>query len=260
MAFSIFSDLIQPTKYEVPNAPQLDATQNQLETTQGNAATFAAAKELASQYDDFMAQQFKKAFPQFQGLQESGGDAIAKMLRGELSTGDVAASQRSSAARALGLGTSGSDFGKGLSIYDLGRTQQQQVSQGLAALPGYTAAVQGTKRLFDPSTMFLNPVQRFQQSMINQQNQWNVSNLRNQMAVQPSPGEKALAGFGDTMMNAFGILGSRYISGTGFGQSGFSGAGAEGAANNSAINTSGWTTEGAGMGSGEGVTSTGYSG
>lgn len=247
----------------MPNAPTLDATQNQLETTQGNAATFDAAKELAAKYDEFMAQQFSKAFPQFQALQSEGGDAIAKMLRGELSTGDVAASQRSSAARALGLGTSGSDFGKGLSIYDLGRTQQQVQAQGLAALPGYTSTVAGTKRLFDPSTMFLNPVQRFQQSMINQENQWNVANLRNQMAVQPSPWEKALAGLGDTAMNVGGILGSRYISGTGFGQSGFNaggGAGLEGASNTGGINTSGWTTEGAGMGSGEGVTSTGYSG
>lgn len=225
MAFSFFSDLISPTSYKVPNAPSVDPTQNQLDTVSGNAASFASAKDLAQQYNDFMAgevsKRLKTSFPQFEGLQTSGANDIADLLSGTFSGSDLAARQRSGVAHALGAGTNV----VGTTLRDIGVSQQQAKAQGLAALPGFTSTVLGAKNapLFDFSGTFLSAQQRFSQSIQNQENTWNVQNLRNQMAVQPEPWMKALAGLGDTGMNFGGILGSRALSGTGFPSSSFGG-------------------------------------
>lgn len=228
MAFSFFSDLLSPTSYKLPTAPTVDISGEQLANVQSNAASFSAAKDLAAQYNDFMAQSVAKrlaqSFPQFEGLQSSGAAQIARMLSGQLTSSDAAMSQQASAAKNLGLGTFGSPRGAATNVFDLARTQQQQVTQGLAALPGFTQTVLGAKAapLFDFSNTFMSPQQRIGISMQNAENQWNVANLKAQMDVQPEPWMKALAGLGDTAMNVGGILGSRYIAGTGFGGAGFS--------------------------------------
>ncbi len=204
--FSFFSDLISPTSYKVPPAVNVDPTQNQLDTVSGNSASFASAKDLAQQFNDFQAQQvasrLKASFPQFQGLQDKGAQVIADRLSGKLSTSDAAAVQRSSAAKALGAGTSVA----GTTLRDLGISQYQAESQGLSELPAFTSTVLGAKAapMFDFSSVFLSPQQRWQQSYTNSTNAWNVQNLKNQMSAQPAPWMKAFAGFGDSLLTAAG--------------------------------------------------------
>ena len=188
----------------MPDAVNVDPTQNQLDTVSGNTASFSAAKDLAQQYNDFMANQvaarLKKNFPQFEGLQDAGAQDIADLLAGKLSTSDAAASQRSSAARALGVGGNVA----ATTLADLGISQQRARLAGLSALPSFTSTVLGAKAapMFDFSNVFLSPQQRWQQTYTNKVNAWNVQNLRNQMAVQPAPWAKALAGFGDSLLTA----------------------------------------------------------
>lgn len=203
--FSFFSDLLNPTSYKVPPAPVVSPDQAQMETVAGNTAAFAGAKELAQNFNDFMAQQQAKqlatSMPWLKGLETQGAQTIADRLAGKLSTSDVAASQRSSVARALGMGT---NVG-GTTLRDLGLTQYQAQSSGLAALPGFTqssAAIHRTP-LFDFSNVFLSPQQRWQMNYQNATNSWNVQNLKNQMAAQPAPWMKAFAGLGDTALNLF---------------------------------------------------------
>lgn len=204
--FSVFSDLINPTKYNVPNAPYVDPGAAQLDTIAGNTSAFAGAKDLAASYNDFMAQQqakqLKTSMPWLQGLETQGAQTIADRLAGKLSTSDAAAAQRSSAARALGLGT---NVGA-TTLRDLGLTQYQAQSSGLAALPGFaqsSAAIHRTP-LFDFSNVFLNPAQRWQMNYQNATNQWNVQNLKAQMAAQPDPWMKSLAGLGDSLLTTAG--------------------------------------------------------
>ncbi len=210
MGFSLFTDLITPTRYKIPDAATVDINQEQLANVKSNAETFASAKELAQQYNDFMAEQvsnrLKANFPQFEGLQTAGADVIAKRLAGVLSTSDAAGVQRRSAARSLGLGVAGSPAGGALTLRDLGLSQYQAQSQGLAELGNFTQTVLGAKNapLFDFSNVFMTPQQRIAIQFQNKTNQWNVQNLRNQMAVQPDPWEKALAGFGDSLLTLAG--------------------------------------------------------
>ena len=217
MGFSLFTDLITPTSYSVPSAPQIDTTQEQLDTQTGNLASFNAAKGLASSYNDFMQAQVAKqlqAVPGFTDLSSTMAKNLAAQLRGEISTSDAAASQRSSAARALGLGIGGSQSGAALTARNLGLTQYQVQQNAQAQTPGYLTSMSNLTRapMYDFSNVFLSPMQRISVSQWNKTNQWNVQNLRNQMAVQPAPWERALAGLGDSSMNLGGILGSAYAA------------------------------------------------
>jgi hypothetical protein len=180
----------------------------QLANTQANAAAFAGAKELATQYNDFMQQQVSKRLretvPELEGLEAQASANFAKQLGGELSLSDAAGAQRKSAARALGLGVAGSPAGSALMLRDLGLTQYGVQQQAQQQLPGYLATIAGIKKapLFDFSNVFLSPGQRIGFQFENATRRWNVQNLKNQMAVQPEPWMKSLAGFGDSILDA----------------------------------------------------------
>jgi hypothetical protein len=262
VAFSFFSDLINPTKYDMPDAPVVDVTKEQQNAVQGNLASFDVAKELAQKYNDFMAQQMQdrlaKTQPYLAGLENQIAGNYASQLRGEISTSDAAASQRGSMAKALGLGLGGSQAGGALALRNLGLTQygvQQQAQQGAVNFMGSMKNIKQTP-MFDFSNVFMSSADRVSAQFRNSENAWNVQNQQNQMAAQPEPWMKAFAGLGDTALNVGGILGSNAMARNWGSASMGGGLGAEGAANNG-MSTAGMTVQGAGMGSGEG--STGYS-
>jgi len=261
MPFTFASDLITPTSYKLPDAPTVDINAEQLANTQSNAATFEGAKQLAQEFNDFQSQQvarrLQQNFPQFEGLQTSGAQVIADRLAGRLSSSDASASQRSSAARALGAGTNVA----GTTLRDLGLKQYDAQSQGLSELPGFASTVQGVKGapMFDFSNTFMSPQQRIGISMQNAENKWNVANLKAQMDAQPEPWMKALAGLADTSSNFGGILGSRAMSGTGFGNSGFGRSAGSNAADYANAYESGADMSSFSSGSASGVSESGYS-
>lgn len=207
MAFSLFSDLITPTKYKVPDAPQLDVNAEQLAAISGNTTAFGASKKLATDYNDFMRQQVMKslqAVPGYADLSSTMAKNLAAQLRGELTSSDAAATQRSSAAQALGMGIGGSAAGTALTARNLGLRQYQVQQNAQAQTPGWLSTMANVTRapMYDFSNTFLSPGQRIQASMWNKEQAWNVQNLRNQMSVQPAPWMKALAGFGDSALTA----------------------------------------------------------
>lgn len=222
--FSLFTDLITPTKYRVPDAPTIDINAELTANNAANYTSFQQSKALATDYNDFMRQQVAqslKDIPGYADLSTTLAKNLAAQLRGELSTSDAANVQRSSAAQALGLGIAGSPAGAALTLRNLGLSQYQVQQAAQSQVPGY---LQGMRNLtaapqFDFSSVFLSPAQRIQTSMWNKQNQFNVQNLRNQMAVQPEPWQKALAGFGDSLLTAA----ASYATMGGFG--GFGGGG-----------------------------------
>lgn len=208
MGFSLFTDLITPTKYKIPDAATVDLSGEQLANVESNAASFEAAKGLAEQFNTFMQSQVSKRLREnvheFEGFQAQASANIAKRLRGELSLGDVAAKQRSSVAGTLGRGTAGSPAGTATVLRDLGLLQYGEQKSAEAALPGYLSAIVGLKNapLFDFSNVFMSPAQRIQFQFENKSRAWNVQNLKNQMKVQPEPWQKAVAGFGDSVLDA----------------------------------------------------------
>lgn len=216
--FSLFTDLITPTKYDVPNAPSINLDTLGKDTTAANATTFAGAKGLASDYNAFMRSQVQQALqqgvPGYQGITQQLSANLQSQLRGELTGSDLAATQRASAAQGLGLGLGGSQAGAALSARNIGLRQYQVQQNAQQQAPGYLNTMASLTRapMFDPSTMFMSPMQRAQLSWQNQSAAWNVQNMRNQMAVQPDPWMKALAGFGDSLLTA---AGSYFTMGTG---------------------------------------------
>lgn len=237
--FSLFTDLISPTSYKVPDAPQIDINQEIAANNATNYTSFQQSKQLATDYNAFMREQVAKSLkdiPGFADLSSTLAKNLAAQLRGELSTSDAASVQRSSAARALGLGIAGSPAGAALTARDLGLTQYQVQQGAQAQTPGYLTSMRNLTAApqFDFSSVFMTPAQRIQVSQWNKTNQFNVQNLRNQMAVQPEPWMKALAGFGDSLLTAAGS----YFTMGGFGGTG--GGGANNLGNLGLSNPQGW--------------------
>jgi hypothetical protein len=186
MATTLFEDLLKKAP-DVPDWQNIDPTKVQQDTVAGNLTTFEGAKDLAAKYDDYMVAQMQKrlqaTFPEWSGLEAQGAKVISDRLAGRLSDSDAAASQRGSAARALGLGIAGSPAGSALTLRDLGIKQSQAQSEGLAALPGFASTVSGVKAApkFDFGSVFLSAPQRWQMTFQNQAAKWNQQWLTNQI-------------------------------------------------------------------------------
>lgn len=211
MGFSFFSDLISPTKYDVPDAPNIDVDAEQKASVEGNLSTFRAAKQLAQEFNDYSAKQvqarLKQNLPYMQDMESQIASNLGKRLRGELSLSDAAGVQRQAAASAL---RSGLNVGA-VTARDLGLTQYGLQQQAEQQAPAFMQGMAGLKAspMFDFSSVFMTPAQRIQTQQWNKSQAWNVQNLQNQMDVQPEPWMKAMAGLGD-----FAIGGASQLAGT----------------------------------------------
>lgn len=213
MPFSFFSDLISPTKYGVPDWQDVDAGKIQRDTVTDNAASFEGAKKLATDYNTFMQDQvaaaLKKAVPEFDTLQGQMAKNISAKLKGELPPDVVNNALRTANARAraggFASGVPGS-AGFNLGTRDVLRTSLQQEAEGEAAWSPFVSTVASLKRapMFDFSSVFMSAQDRVNVAMRNQENRWNVANLKNQMEAQPEPWMKAFAGLGDTAATGAG--------------------------------------------------------
>lgn len=200
MSTSFFENLLRE-KPDVPGWQTISPSAVQQENVASNYASFNNAKALAEQYNEFQNSQLMKQLQStgYSTLSPQMTANLSAQLRGELTQSDLANSQRMGAARALGLGISGSQAGAAFNAYNVGKTQyaiqqaaQQQTPQWLATAAGITRAPQ-----FDFSSVFLSPQQRFQMQMQNQEAAWNVKWLQNQVAAQPSGIAWAFAQQGD---------------------------------------------------------------
>lgn len=207
MGFSLFTDLVTPTKYDIPDAPQLDINQELMDNNADNLASFEGAKELASKFNDFssneLMRRLREAVPEFAGLQKQMASNLAAQLRGELTQSDLASAQREGAAGALGRGLSG-QAGAAFNAYNVGKRQFEIQQSAQAQTPEWLRTVTSLTRapMYDFSNVFMTPMQRASLSWQNKTTAWNVQNMKNQMAVQPDPWMKSLAGFGDSLLTA----------------------------------------------------------
>lgn len=201
-SFSFFSDLITPTGYDVPDAPTVDIDEELVSGAKANYASFQESQKLASDFNAFMRAEFAKAVPEFSGLQEQMAKNFSSKLRGEIPQDVADQVARRAAARGLGLGIAGSPAGDSIRLRDLGLTSFQIQSDAEAKLPSWlntVGAIAGPK--FDFANVFLSPAQRIAFQFQNEENKFNVQNLKNQMDAQPEPWMRALAGLGDTVVN-----------------------------------------------------------
>lgn len=235
MSTTLFEDLLK-TKPDVPTWQDINPGQVQRDTISGNIASFSQAKSLAQQYNQFqqnqVLQQLRTAVPEFAPLQAQMAQNLAAQLRGELTASQVAASQRTSAAGALGLGLAGTPAGAAYTARNLGLDQFKLQQSAQAQTPQWLQTVAGLTRspIYDFSSVFLSPVQRFQMQLENQTAAWNVNWLKNQVAAQPSGWAWALAKQGDEDIEMAKQAAISYFSGGMGGGMGGGGGGGIGAA------------------------------
>lgn len=195
MATTITQDLVAALTGRDPKVPQwtdIDPSAVQQETLRGNLATFEGAKQFASSFNDFMREQVAKGLreqvPGYVDLSSTLASNLAAQLRGELTSSDAAAEQRSSVARALGLGLGGSPAGAAFTARNLGLRQYQVQQNAQAQVPGYLNTMAGLTRApaFDFSSLFLTAPQRWQMNYTNQVNRMNQQWLKEQIDSQPN--------------------------------------------------------------------------
>lgn len=80
---------------------------------------------------------YEENVPGFKNIQEQRASLIQDFLAGRLPVDVQASIERSSAARGLGLGISGSPIQRNLTARDLGRTSLDLMNYGLGQVPGY---------------------------------------------------------------------------------------------------------------------------
>lgn len=218
MGFSFFSDLISPTKYDVPKWEDIDAGKEQQKAITDNIASFESAKGLATSYNEFMqgevSKALKKAIPEYDSMTNQMAKNISAKLTGSLPEGVKknleAAVGRTSNAQARRLGITGSPAGFNLGARDIGKTYYEIANEAERSYAPFVSTVASLNKapMFDFSTVFMSAGERANIAMRNQENKWNAQNLQNQMDAQPAPWMKAMAGLGDFGLNlgaAWGI-------------------------------------------------------
>jgi hypothetical protein len=222
---TLFSGASSPT---VPRLPSITLPQQQGQAIAANTASLPASETMASGANLFNEQQIqsmlKLEFPNMASATGNISSNIASETAGQLPADVSQAVWDSGAAKALGLGVGGSGAGADLVAKDLGLTSLQLTEQGLSDAEGW---MKTSASLFEPSmvtaqSMFISPEQQYQATNQQNEQQWNVKWLGNQIAAQGNPLMGALGGLlgsaGDAAASFFtGGLASGALGGGGGG-------------------------------------------
>lgn len=220
------------SKPDVPNFHWTDLVQQQLDTAAGNLGVLPSSEELGSQVNDFMRGERGKTLATIPGLTDIEGQTtkdLSSWLRGELPADVSSAVSRASNARAYAGGYGGSGMGRNLQARDLGLTSLNLMQ---SAVPLGQQYAQNEYRMravpeYDPTSMFLNPMQSAQFNAAQQQQNWQRDWLANQIAAQPEPWQQSImnstqqaGAMGDMMLGSFAGGGLGALGGMGGGMTG----------------------------------------
>lgn len=100
----------------------------------------ALAEKVTEANQGILNKLYKDNVPGFENIQQQRSSLIQDFLAGKLPDDVQSAVERSSAARGLGLGISGSGIGRNLTARDLGRTSLDLMNLGLRETPGFFAS------------------------------------------------------------------------------------------------------------------------
>jgi hypothetical protein len=172
-------------------------TNSQKESIAANQASLPALEKTAGQFNSFNIDQLtsmlNQVIPGFSDTSKKMSGDITSMLSGKL-PGDVTANiENSSAANALMGGYSGSPFQGESLMKDMGVTSLSVMQQGMSTEESWTGLMD---KIFSPgisdvTSMFITPQQMFQDTLANQEHQWNRDWLNNQVTWSGSLGKLA---------------------------------------------------------------------
>ena len=217
------------SKPVVPPWQNISLPQQQGAAIAANSAALPASESLVSSSNSFSQDQISKmleqAIPGYNSIVGSASSNIESMLKGEIPTDVSQAVQTSDAAQAIGGGYAGSGAARNLVARDLGLTSLNLTQQGLSSAQSWISSM---NNIFAPgqlnvSSMFISPQQMFQDTFQNQEQQWNVDWLKNQVKAMPDPTMEAVGqfvgGIGDAAASYFtgGMLGGGMGGGSGGG-------------------------------------------
>ena len=182
---------------KVPTWQNLSLSGSQTGAIGANAASLPGIESLATGVDTFnenqLMQLLNSIMPGWSGAAGQAGQNITSELEGKVPADVQNMLQSSEAAKALaggmgfGAGTlGGSDVAKSLGLTSLGL-----MNQGMSSLESWTGMID---RMFAPgqfnvSSMFISPQQEFEDTMANQEKQWDVNWLKSQTDWSGSAGK-----------------------------------------------------------------------
>lgn len=197
---SLLGGLFGGDKPDAPPPINIDPTGVQRETVRGNIANFGDISTLASQYNQFSADQLaatlERMMPGYGALQKQGTETISSYLRGEVPKDVERMLNQRAAERGIALGTSGSQFSQYDTLRNLGLLSLDLTRQGLQAANSWLASAPRAPQ-FDASSMFFTPQQRLNFEFQQAQHNAGVEFLENQLDAMPGPLENAAGSFFD---------------------------------------------------------------
>lgn len=186
------------SKPTVPNLPTIDPQQEQAKAISGNLAALPSAEKLASGVNLFNQQELlnmlTRSIPGYADIQKSESAAIQSLLKGEVSDVNQRATQ--SAAKAAGLGITGSRAAESLTLRDLGISSLAATEAGLTAADRWmrTTDAMTNPGLFNATSMFVSPAQQIAVDTNERNATFNRDWLSNQISAMPGPLEKEAMG------------------------------------------------------------------
>lgn len=220
-------------KPEIPTLPGIDPSQIQQATISGNLDALGDAQRLGAAVNQFNLDQAlantRRALEFFAPGQLGQVQSITNdQLAGRIPEDVQASVLRSSAGRAFGQGTAGSQFASNLGLRDLGLTSLGIQQQGIANF-GNLASLRPDVPMFNVSSMFFTPQQRLQFAFEERSAQFNRNLMAEQVAAAPDPATAALGREIDRFFNTaaqFGMMaGGAAMGGGGGGMMGGGGGG-----------------------------------
>lgn len=191
-------------KPEVPEWKPVLLPEQQGQAIQANLSQLPKLEDLASELNRFnvdeLQTQLASLIPGYQEKLALAGENVAAGLRGQLPKDVTDYLQREAAQRGVTLGTTGSQGARGVSQFQehdylrtLGLTSLDETRRSLDTFQRWTAMAANMNQRFNVTSMFITPLDQFQATFQNQQAQFNVDWLKNQISALPSNEEMAYA-------------------------------------------------------------------
>lgn len=212
------------TKPKIPSFAEISPESVQAKTVAGNIANFEQAAKLATQVNAFNQDELtalmEKALP---GGKEKITKNISSLLSGEIPDDVAQGVWRSSAAKALQGGFSGSGFGRNLTARDLGLTSLDLTQRGLDSASRWLAQTTAAAPLMDATSMFFSPQQRLGFEQQQQAFKYERDLTAAQVKAMPDPATAALGKEIDRFFNTWAQYGMGMLGGAMGGAGGMGG-------------------------------------
>lgn len=195
--FDVAASALFERKPDVPNFHWTDLVQTQLDTAKGNLGVLPRAEEIGTDVNAFMRGERAKTLAGIPGLGDIENETVANLrswLAGELPSDVQSSIQRAANAKAFAGGYAGSGMGRNLTARDLGLTSLNLAQSAVPLSQQYLQGEYAMRKTpeFDPTQMFISPMQAAQFNAQQQQQKFARDWLAERISAQPEPWQQAL--------------------------------------------------------------------